>query len=237
MIMTLGLVAVAFFAIGPVAAEASNNYYYPSLGGYQYQYQPVYTPAYSYTTPTYSYSNNMSQSQLADYLRVLIVQLQSQISSRPSYNYYGGAYGYNYVIGGPRSSDNDWDDDDNNDDDEPTVETRSATNISDDEATLRGYVDMNDFEDGEVFFVYGTDEDQIDEVEDDFDSYSDVDTDGDNLRKVRVDSSLDDSRTYGATVSLDEDTRYYFSMCVSFEDEDNDDVIVCDSTEDFETDN
>lgn len=224
--MTLGILAMGLFAVAP-AAEAS-NYYYPSLG---YQYQTSYVPTYTYT-PSQSYSAVMTNDQLAAYLRTLIAQLQAQLNARYNYGYYG--YGYNYVIDGPRSShDDDWDSED-----EPEVETRSATNIGDDEARLRGYVDMNDFEDGEVFFVYGTDEDQIDDVENDFDSYSDVDTDGDHLRKIRVDSSLDDSDSYETRVSgLDDDTEYFFSICVGYEDEDNDDTLACGELEDFETDN
>ncbi len=228
MITTLGILAIGLFAIAP-AAEAS-NYYYPSLG---YQYQTTYVPTYTYT-PSTSYSAVMTNDQLAAYLRTLIAQLQAQLSSNHNYGYNG--YGYNYVIGNPRSSDDDDDDWDN--EDEPEVETRSASDINDDDAELRGYVDMNDFEDGEVFFVYGTDEDQIEDVEDDFDSYSDVDTDGENLRKVRVDSSLDDSDSYETRVTgLDDDTEYYFSICVGYEDEDNDDALACGEVEDFETEN
>ena len=229
----LGLGAVALFAFAPVA-DAS-NYYYPSVG-----HQQVYTPVYSsYTTPNYGYGLNLSQGQLADQLRLLIIQLQSQISSYPSNGYYNGSYGhkYNYVIGEPRSNDYDDDDDDYNDDDEPEVETDSATDIEDDEARLRGSVDMNDFEDGEVFFVFGTDEEQVEDVQDDFDSYGDVDTDGEDLRKVHVDSSLDDDEDYEVRVAgLDEDTRYYFSICVGYEDEDDDEVLACDSVDDFTTD-
>ena len=230
MIMTLGLLSLAIFAIAP-AAEAA-NYYYPTT---DYQYQTTYNPSYSYTS-TYGYGNAMTQEQLISYLRTLIAQLQAQLAARPGYNYYGGTYDHNYVIGDPRSSDDD--DDDNNDGDEPEVETRSATDIQEDEAALRGRVDMNDFEDGEVFFVYGTDDDQVDDVADDYDTYSDIDTDGDDLSKIRVDSSLDDSDSYEERVTgLDNDTRYYFAICVGYEDEDEDDVLTCDSADDFTTDN
>lgn len=122
-------------------------------------------------------------------------------------------------------------------DDEPDVTTNSATSIGSDDATLRGEVDMNDFNNGVVFFVYGEDENQIDDVEDDYDTYSEVDEDGDDLQKVRVDSDLDGRQTYTRRVSnLDGNTDIYFAICVEYEDEDDDDVLKCGTTRNFETD-
>jgi len=123
------------------------------------------------------------------------------------------------------------------DDNEPTVTTSLPTNIGDNEADLRGSVNMNDFNNGEVFFVYGEDEDQVADVEDDFDSYRDVDEDGDDLQKVLVDSDLDSRDSYVEEVdSLDSDTRHYFSICVGYEDEDDDEVLKCGSVRSFTTD-
>jgi hypothetical protein len=123
-------------------------------------------------------------------------------------------------------------------DDEPEAATKSADDVRDDEALLRGSVDMNDFENGIVFFVWGQDEDQISDVEDDYDTYSDVDEDGDDLVKTKMDSDLDDTSSYELHITgLDDDTDYYFQMCVQYEDEDNDDALVCGGVEDFTTDN
>ena len=36
--------------------------------------------------------------------------------------------------------------------------------------------------------------------------------------------------------SLDDDTEHYFTICVEFEDEDDDEKIICGDVEDFETD-
>lgn len=231
-VLAFALVAVATVFVMPAGtANASTNYYY-APSGYGYQYQPV-APTY-----TYGYGTALNQEQLAQYLRQLIAQLQAQLASRPSYDYYGGYYGYkyNYVVGEPRGYGYRYDDDDDDDhygDDEPTVETRSATDIGNDDARLRGYVDMNDYDDGEVFFVYGTDRDQVEEVEDEYDSYSDVDQDGERLRKMRVDSSLEGSESYENRVSnLDEDTRYYFSICVGYDD---DEELDCGSVLNFRT--
>jgi len=130
------------------------------------------------------------------------------------------------------------DDGGNNNDDEPDVETGDADDITDDSVELNGEVDMNDFNNGTVFFVWGEDEDQVDDIERDYDTYSDVDEDGDDLQKYRVDSDLDGRRTYRLDIDgLDDDTDYYFAICVEYEDEDNDDVLACGSTEHFETDN
>jgi len=41
----------------------------------------------------------------------------------------------------------------NNNDEEPDVDTERATDIEDDEAELNGFVDMNDFNNGIVFFA------------------------------------------------------------------------------------
>src|SRR5690606_27858096 len=49
--------------------------------------------------------------------------------------------------------------DDDYNDGEPDVSTEDAKDVHDDRAELNGEVDMNDFEDGTVFFVYGLDED------------------------------------------------------------------------------
>ena len=128
------------------------------------------------------------------------------------------------------------DDDDNDDEDIPEVDTQDAEDIDEDSAELHGEVDMNDFDDGLAFFVYGEDEDQVEDVEDE-DTYSDIDEDGDDLQKFSVASSLDGSRTFWSTISgLNEDTEYFFRMCVEYEDEDEDDTLQCGSVESFTTD-
>jgi hypothetical protein len=190
---------------------------------------------------TYTYSG--TEQQLISYLLKLVDQLQAQIEAKNrsgqnyTYNYVDSKhnYGHDYkIVGKPRSGN---DNNNNNNDDEADATTDSATDINDDSAELNGEVDMNDAEDGEVFFVYGLDEDMIAAVEDDFDSYSDVDEDGDDLQKVLVDSSLDDDEDYTENVTnLEEDEEYFFQICVGYEDEDNDDVITCGGVEDFTTD-
>lgn len=132
--------------------------------------------------------------------------------------------------------DDDDDDDNDNDEDTPEATTQDAEDVEEDRAELHGEIEMNDFDDGIAFFVYGEDESAIEDVEDE-DTYNDVDEDGDDLQKILLSSNLDDTRTFWTTVSgLDDDTDYFFRICVQYEDEDNDDVLECGSVESFTTD-
>lgn len=130
----------------------------------------------------------------------------------------------------------DEDSNDDNDDDNynlPEVETDNAKNVSDDSAELRGNIDMNDFDNGHSFFVYGEDEDLVGDIESEYDNFSDIDEDGDNLQKMWGSSGFNVSADiYG----LDDDTTYYFSLCVEYESEDGDSDIICGDVEEFETD-
>ncbi len=129
------------------------------------------------------------------------------------------------------------DDDDDNDSDTPDVTTDDADDVGTSRATLTGDVDMNDADDGYVFFVYGEDEDAIEDASEESE-YRDIDTDGDDIRKVVVDSSFDDDDSVEKTVSgLNDDTDYYFRLCVEFEDEDDDTALECGDVEEFTTDN
>ncbi|MCB9815989.1 hypothetical protein H6786_01215 [Candidatus Nomurabacteria bacterium] len=128
-------------------------------------------------------------------------------------------------------------DDSNSNLDEPTLNTHNAEDVTDDSAELHGVVDMNDFNNGRVFFVYGEDENAIEDVVDDFNSYSAIDEDGDNLQKVLVDSDLDTSATYQKDVTgLDDNTDIYYSICVEYDDADDDAVLACGDIEMFTTD-
>lgn len=125
----------------------------------------------------------------------------------------------------------------NDDEDTPDVTTDDAEDIETTRATLTGDVDMNDVENGYVFFVYGEDEDAIEDAADESE-YRDIDTDGDDIRKVVVDSSFDDDDSFEETVSgLNDDTDYFFRLCVEFDDEDDDATLECGDVEEFTTDN
>jgi hypothetical protein len=97
---------------------------------------------------------------------------------------------------------------------------------------------MNDFNNGRVFFVYGEDQTMIDNVPNDFNTYSNVDENGNDLQKVSVDTNLDSNNSYDEIVSgLTSDTNHYYRMCVQYQDDNNDDTLACGSVMDFTTDN
>lgn len=128
------------------------------------------------------------------------------------------------------------DDSSTNDDEDPVATTMSATNTDSDSSELRGSIDMNDFENGIAFFVYGEDENQIEDVENDFDTYSDVDENSDDLQKVLADSDVDGIKSYSKEVSgLDDNTDIFFTLCVEYEDEDNNETLECAAVRTFET--
>lgn len=123
------------------------------------------------------------------------------------------------------------------DDDAPDVDTGRADDITERSAEIDGEVDMNDYKNGLVFFVYGEDEDYVEDIADDYDEFRDIDEEGDDLQKEKVDSDLDRDEEYEITITgLDDDTEYYFAICVEFEDDDDDEIIICGDVEDFETD-
>lgn len=128
-------------------------------------------------------------------------------------------------------------DEEDDDDDEPSLDIESADDVQEDSAVIAGEVDMNDFRNGIVFFVWGEDEDQVEDIADDYDEYRDIDEDGDDLQKRRVDSDLDDDDNYSLDIdNLDDDTRHYFAICVEYEDEDDYERIECSDVENFRTD-
>ncbi len=123
------------------------------------------------------------------------------------------------------------------DGDEPDVNTGSASNIDNFSARISGSVDMNDFRDGDVYFVFGQDEDQVEDVDSDYDDYNDIEVDGDELDKILVDSHATDRDSYERTIySLERDTSYYYRICVDFEDDYDDTEMLCGSVREFQTD-
>lgn len=118
----------------------------------------------------------------------------------------------------------------------PQAQTDSESSLTSTSATLRGKIQMNSIDNGRVFFVYGKDESDIDDVPSYFDTYSSINTNG--IKKILVDNSNDTDawKNYSQSVTnLSTDERYYYRMCVEFYK--NNDDIVCGGIKDFKTDN
>jgi hypothetical protein len=126
----------------------------------------------------------------------------------------------------------------NNSDDEPNVETNDVEDISDDRATIFGYIDMEDYDAGVAFFVYGRDEDLVGGVENDYDEYSDIYAPVTGFGKVLVEQDFTGSDEISYDLDgLVENSTYYYRACVEYDEDNNDYVIICGDTEDFESDN
>lgn len=125
----------------------------------------------------------------------------------------------------------------NNNTSEPNVTTDKVTSITNSTARLEGEVDMNDFDNGYVFFVFGEDENKVDSAAAE-NRYSNIDSSGSDLKKLVVDSSFDNTDTFSESVSgLQNDTEIFYRLCVGYTDDNDDDALVCGDVENFTTDN
>lgn len=228
-------IVVTLIAIVVILSAASADAYTTNTSLYYYGQSYPYTTDYNYTYVQPGYVNPY---QSSDYYNVpsygYNYQQYPYQYQTPYYGYgYTNPYNYSqytYTNVGTGSSNNG---------DRPDVETFRADDIEDNSAELNGEVDMNNFRNGIVFFVYGQDEDMIEDVEDDYDTYDDVkdDEEDDDFEVIRVDRDLDDEDEYSEEVDdLDEDEEYFYIICVEYEDDDNDERLECGNVEDFETD-
>ena len=114
----------------------------------------------------------------------------------------------------------------------PEADTHSVGEVTKTTADLRGRIKMNDFNNGLVFFVYDTDENDISNVENSFNNYNEVDS----VSKTVVDNNngVNSWRNYYRSVSgLNTNDRYYYQICVNYYD--NGDKIKCGGVENFRT--
>ncbi len=209
-----------------------------------FEYGPTY--AMQYSTPVSIVTGGRTFYGIADDIDSNRTYYYRAVSENRN-GYFTEGITRTFRVTGSWGNNNDWDDrdddwwddrddDDDWDEDRPEVTTDEADDITESWAELSGEVDMQDAENGIVFFAYGEDEDMVEDVADE-DRYRDIDTDGDDLRLVRVDTSFDGDADFYAIVSgLDDDTEHFFRLCVEYEDEDGDDQIECGDVESFETD-
>lgn len=119
----------------------------------------------------------------------------------------------------------------------PEIVLERAYAITRHEATVAGTVDMNDFNNGTVFLLYGEDEGDLIDVREREDEYDDIREYGDDLQKVRLDGDLDSFDRYEYAISgLDFDTRHYYALGVSYEDENDDAILLLSRIRYFTTD-
>lgn len=116
--------------------------------------------------------------------------------------------------------------------DELDVTTNNASGIDDDRATLEGEYENAD--NADIFFVWGEDESDIDDVSD-FDEIDDIRdrSQFDEVDVEIVDENVDgdDSSVSKRVTGLDEDTRYYFRLCAE-----QDGTLECGNVKSFTTD-
>ena len=174
------LTAVVMFASNTGTAEAAcvvKGVYYSDDECVQVKND--YNYSYSYQ---YSYQNQMQIEMMQRYIEQLLAILERLKELQASGNYYPTYPSYG-------NSDVD-------------VTTRSATDIDDDAATLRGRVDFNSEDEATVYFRYG---------------YSRSDLDEETVHVV-LDEDDDDEDFSQRIVNLREDRTYYFRAIAEDED-------------------
>jgi hypothetical protein len=119
----------------------------------------------------------------------------------------------------------------------PLVETEGVEEIRSTSAELKGFVSMNDYEDGLLFFVYGTSLRDINDVED-YDTYEEVRVVRGEMNKAKTrDRELFNGRdVVRLRVSgLQRATKNYYRVCVEYRD--GGDAIRCGDSQSFVTSN
>jgi hypothetical protein len=101
----------------------------------------------------------------------------------------------------------------------PDVEADGVSNIKSSGARLHAFVTMNDYSEGQVFFVYGTDRTLISEI-DDYDKYEEIPVPKTGFKKkiaVKIFSGRDN--VYTDVGSLARATKYYYRACAAVPEE------------------
>jgi hypothetical protein len=108
----------------------------------------------------------------------------------------------------------------------PTFTQVSAKNVRVHTVEFKAFVDMNDFDDGAVFLLYGKENAEITAVPASYTTYDRIHERGDALQKVLLDDSLSTNGLYSVTIDdLDRNTNYYYAFGTAYEGVDRKDVI------------
>lgn len=98
----------------------------------------------------------------------------------------------------------------------PYAETEGSTNTYSAGATVGAFVSMNDYDLGNVFFVYGIDRSDVD-VAEDYDSYNEIPVADGVIMKLPVNWTFTGRNTVvGGIYGLRPATRYYYRVCVEY---------------------
>ncbi|MFT7016571.1 MAG: hypothetical protein ACJATX_000536 [Candidatus Paceibacteria bacterium] len=122
----------------------------------------------------------------------------------------------------------------------PDVTTLGATLLSDDLVKLNAEFESNSAEDELLsFFVYGFDSSSINDIEDDYNSFAEIEENGDDLQKESVGVlDQDDEEDFVLHLNnLELDTEYSYIACVEFLNEITEVNLSCGSEEEFWTGN
>ena len=123
-------------------------------------------------------------------------------------------------------------------DERPTIVVEAPKNIGGFEATVTALLDMNDFEDGIAFMVYGEDATAVGTIAQKYATYKSIREDGDRLQKVLVDNSLDGVFYANQKILyLDPNTVHYVTFGLQYENAEGQDVLLMGKVQRFTTKN
>jgi hypothetical protein len=118
----------------------------------------------------------------------------------------------------------------------PFVDTYWPEDVGGHAATASALLDMNDYDDGVAFMVYGEDWDAVSTIATEFSTYKSIRESGDNLQKVLIDDELNGViYTKQNLLYLDANTVHYVTFGVAHEDAEGNDVITIGAIQSFTT--
>ena len=109
----------------------------------------------------------------------------------------------------------------------PYVDTYGPTKVNGHSASVSALLDINDYEDGIAFMVYGESWDDVVNVANWYTTYKDIEERGDALQKVLIDKDLNGViYTEQNLLYLDANTPYYVTFGIQYENADGNDVLI-----------
>ncbi len=115
----------------------------------------------------------------------------------------------------------------------PTTETEGVTNVNTGGATVQGFVSMNDFASGRVFFVFGSDRNRVVNLERLYNNFSEIPTVRGEFGTRVVHARFSGRNTVTTNLSgLPRATLHYYRVCVEYTEQDRT-QLTCGNTETF----